>query len=60
MLARVTLDKMNERYAGIYYSPRPSELPDPELVGATPLTSKTGKGASSGNLISQKAKRARQ
>lgn len=43
MLTRITLDKMNERYAGVYYSPRPSELPAPEVVGIIPLAHKLSK-----------------
>ncbi|KAG5859081.1 hypothetical protein KMI_09g15090 [Encephalitozoon hellem] len=43
MLARITLDKMNERYAGVYYSPRPSELPTPDLVDIIPLAHRLSK-----------------
>ncbi|NP_001402599.1 ECU11_1725 [Encephalitozoon cuniculi GB-M1] len=43
MLTRITLDKMNERYAGAYYSPKPSELPAPEAVATIPLTFRINK-----------------
>ncbi|AHL30174.1 uncharacterized protein Eint_111615 [Encephalitozoon intestinalis ATCC 50506] len=43
MLTRITLDKMNERYAGVYYSPRPSELPSLETVRIVRLSHKQKK-----------------
>lgn len=37
MLMRITLDERNEKYAGAYNSPKPSQLPTPRMFKITPF-----------------------